>query len=62
MQKLTSTPVEDMEYYTFKYLTLAGIENVLLSTTGYTGAGGCEIYFDKKYIISQLILIIIKFR
>lgn len=48
MQKLTATPVEDMEYYTFKYLTLAGVENVLLSTTGYTGAGGCEIYFDKK--------------
>lgn len=48
MQKLTSTPVEDMEYYTFKYLTLAGVENVLLSTTGYTGAGGCEIYFSPK--------------
>ena len=49
MQKLTDTPIEDMEYYTFKYLTFAGIENVLLSTTGYTGAGGCEIYFDKQY-------------
>ena len=49
MQKLTDTKVEDMEYYTFKFLTLAGVENVLLSTTGYTGAGGCEIYFDKKY-------------
>lgn len=48
MQKLTDTPIMDMEYYTFKYLTLAGVENVLLSTTGYTGAGGCEIYFDKK--------------
>lgn len=48
IQKLTSTNIMDMEYYTFKYLTLAGVENVLLSTTGYTGAGGCEIYFDKK--------------
>jgi glycine cleavage system T protein len=48
MQKLTSTPVEDMEYYTFKYLTLADVNNVLLSTTGYTGAGGCEIYFSPK--------------
>jgi len=48
MQKLTTTPVEDMEYYTFKYLTLAGVENVLLSTTGYTGSGGCEIYFAPK--------------
>ena len=45
MQKLTDTPIEDMEYYTFKKLTFAGVENVILSTTGYTGAGGCEIYF-----------------
>ncbi len=44
MQKLTSTPVEDMEYYTFKILEFAGIKNVIFSTTGYTGAGGCEIY------------------
>jgi aminomethyltransferase len=44
MQKLTKTPVTEMEYYTFKEITFAGIENVLFSTTGYTGAGGCEIY------------------
>jgi len=48
MQKLTDTPITEMEYYTFKYLTFAGIENVLLSTTGYTGSGGCEIYCDNK--------------
>ncbi|MDR1005910.1 MAG: glycine cleavage system aminomethyltransferase GcvT [Bacteroidales bacterium] len=48
MQKLTDTKVEDMEYYTFKFLNLAGVENVLLSTTGYTGAGGCELYFSPK--------------
>lgn len=44
MQKLTKTPVEDMEYYTFKVLEFAGINDVIFSTTGYTGAGGCEIY------------------
>jgi aminomethyltransferase len=44
MQKLTKTPVTDMEYYTFKEVELAGIKDVLFSTTGYTGAGGCEIY------------------
>lgn len=44
MQKLTNEPVEDMEYYTFKELTFAGIENIIFSTTGYTGSGGCEIY------------------
>jgi aminomethyltransferase len=37
-----------MEYYTFKKGTFAGIDNVLLSATGYTGAGGFEIYVDNK--------------
>jgi len=44
MQKLTSENVTDMEYYTFKVLKFAGIDGVIFSTTGYTGAGGCEIY------------------
>ena len=48
MQKLTSTPIMDMEYYTFKKLDFAGVKDVILSTTGYTGSGGCEIYFDNK--------------
>lgn len=48
MQKLTNEPVEDMQYYTFKELTFAGIDNVIFSITGYTGSGGCEIYFDNK--------------
>ena len=48
MQKLTDTPIEDMEYYTFKKVTFAGIKDVIFSTTGYTGAGGCEIYFANE--------------
>jgi len=44
MQKLTSASIEDMEYYTFKVIEFAGIKDVIFSTTGYTGAGGCEIY------------------
>ena len=48
MQKLTDTPVEDMEYYTFKVMDFAGISNVIFSTTGYTGAGGCEIYVKNE--------------
>jgi aminomethyltransferase len=48
MQKLTSDNVIDMEYYTCKIISFAGIENVIFSTTGYTGAGGCEIYCDLK--------------
>lgn len=48
MQKLTDTPVEDMEYYTFKKLKFAGVEDVIFSINGYTGAGGCEIYFANE--------------
>lgn len=44
MQPLTDTPIVGMEYYTFKKVTFAGIKDVILSTTGYTGSGGCEIY------------------
>ncbi len=44
MQQLTGEKITDMEYYTFKKLNFAGVEGVILSTTGYTGAGGCEIY------------------
>jgi aminomethyltransferase len=48
MQKLTREPVEDMEHYSFKEIDFAGINNVIFSTTGYTGAGGCEIYVKKE--------------
>lgn len=48
MQKLTSMNVVDMEYYTVQRGTFAGIDNVIVSTTGYTGAGGCEIYFRNE--------------
>jgi len=44
MQKLTSAPVVSMEYYTFRIIEFAGIKDAIISTTGYTGAGGCEIY------------------
>ncbi len=44
MSKLTREPVEQMKYYTFKEIDFAGLNNVIFSTTGYTGAGGCEIY------------------
>lgn len=44
MQKLTDEPVLDMEYYTVKRITFAGLSDVIFSTTGYTGSGGCELY------------------
>ncbi|MBQ7279315.1 MAG: glycine cleavage system aminomethyltransferase GcvT [Bacteroidales bacterium] len=49
MQKLTDKNVVDMEYYTFQILTFAGVDGVIFSTTGYTGAGGCEIYIPVQY-------------
>lgn len=43
VQKMCDEPVEQMEYYTFRQTKIAGCE-AILSITGYTGAGGCEIY------------------
>ncbi|WP_195975851.1 glycine cleavage system aminomethyltransferase GcvT [Alistipes onderdonkii] len=43
VQKMCAEPVEDMEYYTFKKMKVAGCD-AILSITGYTGSGGCEIY------------------
>ena len=43
VQKMCDEPVEDMEYYTFRKLKVAGCD-AILSATGYTGSGGCEIY------------------
>ena len=49
LQSLTHIDLASMEYYTFKKGKFAGIDNVLVSATGYTGAGGFEIYFDNEY-------------
>ena len=43
VQKMCAEPVEGMEYYTFKKMPVAGCDGIL-SITGYTGSGGCEIY------------------
>lgn len=44
VQALCDESVEQMEYYTFRKIDMAGIKDVILSITGYTGSGGCEIY------------------
>ncbi|MCF0071843.1 glycine cleavage system aminomethyltransferase GcvT [Dyadobacter sp. CY261] len=44
LQKLTDVDLAAMEYYTFKIGEMAGIKDVIISATGYTGAGGFEIY------------------
>lgn len=48
METLTPTDLQKLKYYTFEKNTFAGIDNVLISATGYTGAGGIEIYFENK--------------
>lgn len=44
LQSLTSVDLAALKYYTFTKGTFAGIENVLISATGYTGSGGFELY------------------
>lgn len=48
LQPLTDMDILNLKYYTFVKGTFAGVENVLISATGYTGAGGVEIYFENK--------------
>ena len=48
LQSLTEMNISEMKYYTFQKGNFAGKENVLISTTGYTGAGGFEIYFNNE--------------
>ena len=44
MQSLTQEDLSAIKFYTFKINTFAGVENVIISATGYTGSGGFEIY------------------
>ena len=46
LQPLTDMDIMNLKYYTFTKGKFAGVENVLVSATGYTGAGGVEIYFE----------------
>jgi aminomethyltransferase len=48
LQPLTGIDILNMPYYTFAKGRLAGVDNVIVSATGYTGAGGVEIYFEDK--------------
>ena len=49
MQRICKEDVLSMEYYTFKETEVAGIPGAILSTTGYTGSGGCEVYVPNEY-------------
>lgn len=49
LQALTDIDLSSMDYYTFAKGVFAGVDNVLISATGYTGAGGFEIYFENSH-------------
>ena len=48
LQPLVNTDIMNLKYYTFTRGVFAGVENVVVSATGYTGSGGVEIYFEDK--------------
>ena len=48
LQPLTEMDILNLKYYTFVKGEFAGVKNVVVSATGYTGAGGVEIYFEDK--------------
>jgi len=48
LSKLTDLDLNNIPYYHFSYGSLAGVPDVLISNTGYTGAGGFEIYFPPE--------------
>ena len=49
LQKLTDIKLADIPYYAFAKGKFNGVDNVVVSNTGYTGAGGFEIYFENEY-------------
>ena len=49
LQPLTDIDLLDMKYYTFKIGEFCGIKDVIISATGYTGAGGFEVYFLNEH-------------
>jgi aminomethyltransferase len=51
LQKLTHIPLDTIEYYSFTKGTFGGVKDVILSATGYTGAGGFELYVPKAEAI-----------
>lgn len=49
LQKLTDVKLADIPYYAFVKGKFNGVDNVVISNTGYTGAGGFELYFENQY-------------
>ncbi len=55
LQQLTDVDILNLKYYTFEKGRFAGVDNVLISATGYTGSGGVEIYFEDSNDAANII-------
>jgi aminomethyltransferase len=55
LQPLTDVDIMNLKYYTFVRGNIAGIGNVIISATGYTGSGGVEIYFEDSNNAANII-------
>ena len=53
LQKLTAINLSEIPYYSFKKGIFNGVSNVVVSNTGYTGAGGFEIYFENEHALTM---------
>ncbi len=51
LQKLTETQLSEIPYYHFTIGSVAGVSNVIISNTGYTGSGGFELYFKNEFAL-----------
>lgn len=49
LQKLTTVNLQEIKFYSFETGEMAGIKDVIISATGYTGAGGFELYCKNEY-------------
>ncbi|WP_459211945.1 glycine cleavage system aminomethyltransferase GcvT [Aquimarina rhabdastrellae] len=50
MQSLTEVDLTAMKFYTFEIANFAGVDDIIISATGYTGSGGFEIYCKNEHI------------
>jgi aminomethyltransferase len=51
LQSLTDTDLSSIKFYHFDFGTFAGVDNVIMSNTGYTGSGGFEIYVRNEHAL-----------
>ena len=52
LQPLTEVDLDSIPYYHFAKGTVAGIDNIIISATGYTGSGGFELYVESNHLVS----------